>query len=105
MQVFATKAVSTQVMLTVTFIVIGAGWGILKQLLNLCNKKTCSIVEKCVNQYFSSTAFTAWNYNNVFVHECVCESAFYCVSQCLGKSEQKTNKEGEEHLELQDMNI
>lgn len=29
----------TKIMLTVTFIVIGAGWGILKKLLNLCNRR------------------------------------------------------------------
>lgn len=32
-------------MLTVTFIVIGAGWGILKKILNLCNKKTRYIIK------------------------------------------------------------
>lgn len=45
-----------------------------------------------INQY-SSIAFTAISYNSVCVHECVvCESAFYCVTQYLGKSEQKANR-------------
>lgn len=43
-----------QVMWTVTFIVIGAGWGILEQLLHLCNTEKNSYQ---VNQNFSLNCF------------------------------------------------
>lgn len=67
MQVFATKAF--------TFIVIGAGWGILKKLLNLCNKKD---IFNNLNQYFSSIAFTTKlnHYVCTWLNFLMCDSVF-----------------------------